>query len=290
VLDQGPDPKRFFDTFPRFGETSETGPWLDRLNARYAALVHSNRELLRDARVLDLASHDGRFTLAALKSGAAHVVGIEINRRLRDAALKNMETYDIPRDRYEFVLGDMIERIDEVEPFDVVFCFGILYHLTDHMVLLSKIAAREPRHLIIDTHVSRREGAVIELRNAFGESPPPPGSYIEGRPTRLALESMLSYFGWTFRYFDWTASGLAESGHVGDYRRGERVSLRVTCNETVVPAKQRERAVQLALDAGDDRSSRSIAITQIAPRFGMTPQALRFWVTRAERTGAYGYE
>ena len=288
MLDQDFDPERFFDAFPRFGETSETGPWLDRLNARYMALVDSNRELLRDARVLDLASHDGRFSLAAVKSGAARVVGIELDRRLRDAALENMETYGVPRDRYEFVLGGIIERIDEVEPFDVVFCFGILYHLTDHMVLLSKIAAREPRHLIIDTHVSQREGAVIELRNAFGESPPPPGSYIEGRPTRLALESMLSYFGWTFEYFDWTASGLADSEHVGDYRSGKRVSLRATCNETVVPAAERERAVQLALEAGDDRRSRSIAITQIAPQFGMTPQALRFWVTRAEHTGAYG--
>ena len=35
------DPKHFFDEFPRFVETSETGPWLDRLNARHEVLIHA---------------------------------------------------------------------------------------------------------------------------------------------------------------------------------------------------------------------------------------------------------
>ena len=37
------DPRHFFDEFPRFVETSETGPWLDRLNARYVALIDAQR-------------------------------------------------------------------------------------------------------------------------------------------------------------------------------------------------------------------------------------------------------
>ena len=49
---------RFFDEYPRFLETSRTGPGLDRLNARYTALIHENRELIDGATVLDLASHD----------------------------------------------------------------------------------------------------------------------------------------------------------------------------------------------------------------------------------------
>ena len=56
----------FFDAFPKFVETSQTGPWCERLNARYLALVHANRDIIRGATVLDLASHDGRFTFAAL--------------------------------------------------------------------------------------------------------------------------------------------------------------------------------------------------------------------------------
>lgn len=247
------DPNRSFDAFPRFIATSATGPWRDRLNARYDTLVHSNRELLQGARVLDLASHDGRFSFAALQNGASRVVGIELDPLLRREALENMERYGVPRATYDFVRGDIFDQIDHVEPFDVVFCFGILYHITDHMLLLSKIAAREPRYLIIDTHTSRLDGAVIEIRNAFGKSPPPRGSYIEGHPTKAALESMLSSFGWTFEYFDWSASGLAESEHAGDYKSGKRVSVLVRCNEEIVPAEERDHAVQLVLETDPDR-------------------------------------
>ena len=144
-----PDPNRFFDAFPRFIETSATGPWLDRLNARYLGLIHANRDLLDGARVLDLASHDGRFSFAALQNAAQHVTGIELDHLMRREASENMKVYGVREDRYDFVLGDIFDHIDRVEPFDVAFCFGILYHITDHMLLLSEIAARRaaaPHH------------------------------------------------------------------------------------------------------------------------------------------------
>lgn len=277
------DPTRFFDAFPRFVATSATGPWKERLNARYLALIHANRELLQGARVLDLASHDGRFSFAALQSGAARVVGIELDPLLRRTAVENMEHYGVPRDAYEFVRGDIFDQLDDVEPIDVVLCFGILYHLTDHMLLLSKIAALEPRYLIIDTHTSRLDGAVIEIRNAFGQSPPAPGSYIEGHPTKAALESMLSFFGWTFDYVDWSMFGVADAEHLDDYRSGKRVSVLVRCNDEIVPVEDRDRAVELVFAKDPDRRTQWLTITEIAPNFGMTPQALRFWVRRAER-------
>lgn len=276
------DAQRFFDAFPRFVETSATGPWLERLNARYVALVHEHRELLGGARVLDLASHDGRFSFAALQNGAARVVGIELDHLVREAALENMEHYGVPRGGYDFVQGDILDQLDEVEPFDVVFCFGILYHLTDHMLLLSKIAARQPRYVIIDTHVSLLDGAVIELYNAFGTTPPPPGSYIEGYPTTAALEAMLSYFGWEFEYFDWARSGLAASEHMDDYQSGRRVSVLVRCGQPV-SIEARDEAVRLVFEADPDRRTQRTAIGEIAPRFGLTTQSLRFWVRRAER-------
>lgn len=283
MAEQPFDPSFFFDAFPRFIETSATGPWRERLNSRYLGLIHANRELLRGARVLDLASHDGRFSFAALKNGASRVVGIELDPLVRRSAFENMELYGAPRGAYDFVSGDILDRIDDVEPFDVVLCFGILYHLTDHMLLFSKIALREPRHLIIDTHTSRLDGAVIELRNAFGQSPPPPGSYIEGYPTRAALDAMLSYFGWTFDYVDWSAYGQVDAEHLDDYRSGKRVSVVVRCSDVVIPAQERDRAVDLVFSRDPDRRTQWTTITEVAPTFGMTPQALRFWVRRAER-------
>jgi Protein of unknown function (DUF1698) len=286
MVDQGFDPCRFFDAFPRFVETSETGPWLERLNARYVALIHENRELIRGKRVLDLASHDGRFSFAALQNGASRVVGIEHKANLRDASYENMAHYEVPRDRYDFVLGDMFEHIDGVGPMDVVFCFGILYHINNHMLLLSKIAEVDPQYLIIDSRISQMEGSAIEVRSPLGASPPPLGSDIEGQPTRAALDAMLSYFGWTFEYFDWAGSTLTESKHLSDYRIGKRVSVVVQCFERATLGDVRDEAVRLVFERQQNRRTQWLTILEVAAQLELVPQALRVWVRRAEQRGS----
>lgn len=276
------DPNRFFDAYPSFLETSETGPWLERLNARQVALIHANRELIRGRRVLDLASHDGRFSFAALHHGAARVVGIEHSETLVDASYENLERYGVPRDRYDFVRGDMFDHIERVERCDLVFCFGILYHINDHMRLLSKIAATEPQHLIIDSRISQLEGSVIEVRSPLGASPPSWGSDLEGQPTRSALDAMLSYFGWTFDYFDWPGSGLTASKHLADYRVGKRVSVVVNCGAAAIPRDVRDRAVRMVFEQQQDRRTQWLTIMDVASSLDLIPQALRFWVREAE--------
>jgi hypothetical protein len=276
------DPTRFFEHFPRFVETSETGPWLDRLNARYLALIHANREILDGARVLDLASHDGRFSFAALQNGAAHVIGIEHEPHLVSKADENMEQHGVAPDRYEFVLGDMFDRIPEIERCDIVFCFGILYHINDHMRLLSTIAEFEPRTLIIDSNVSHIERAAIELRAPVAGNPPPVGAQLEGWPSKSGLDAMLSSFGWTFDYFDWAGSGLVDSARMDDYRVGRRASVVVTCNEPIDPDVRR-RAVEQVFERQQERRTQWFVIVEAAEQFGMSPQALAVWVRQAEQ-------
>jgi hypothetical protein len=280
---QALDPQQFFAAYPRFIDTSETGPWLDRLNARYLALIHSNRALIDGATVLDLASHDGRFSFAALKNGALHVVGIEHEPRLLSKAYENMEFYDVPRAQYDFVQGDIFDQIEAVDRCDVVFCFGILYHINNHMLLLSKIAATQPHVLIIDSHISQIEKAVIELRSGVGESPPPRGSHIEGHPSKAALEAMLTYFGWSVDYFDWRASGLVDVHPLEDYRTGRRITAVVTCSDQVYPPEVLQQAVESVFARQPECPSQWRAIKEVAPQYGMSPQWLRFWVDRIER-------
>ena len=177
-----PDPLHFFDSFPAFGETSRTGASLARINARYRVLIHENRDLFDGARVLDLASHDGRFSLAVLLTGAAEVVGIEHDRQLTDHAAEHMERHDIDPSRYRFERRDLFQSFLDLGRFDVVLCFGILYHVNDHLHLLSNIAEVEPKNVIIDSNVSKRDGAVIELQTPRGESPPPSGRADRGLP------------------------------------------------------------------------------------------------------------
>ena len=283
VTEREVDPLHFFGEFPRFVETSETGPWLHRLNARYAALIHANRELIRGARVLDLASHDGRFSFAALRAGATHVVGVEHDPRLAEKAEENLAFYGVPRASYEFIAGDMFDHIRSVDRCDVVFCFGILYHINDHMRLLTELAQLDPNAVIFDTNVSLASGAVIELRSPLAGSPPPKGSQLEGWPSRAALEAMWSSLGWAFEYFDWTASGMADHPKLGDYAGGRRVTAVVTSDSPDVAPDVRASAVREVLDRRRDIPTQWLTITNVASRYGVTPQTLHIWVRRAER-------
>jgi len=277
------EPIPFFDDVPRFVETSETGPWLHRLNARYTVLVDANRELISGARVLDLASHDGRFSFAALRAGAAHVVGIEHDPRLVAKAEENFAAYDVPRDAYEFVAGDMFERIRDTPPCDVVFCFGILYHVNDHLRLLTELADLDPHTIVLDSNVSQRDGAVIELRSPLAGSPPPKGSQLEGWPTRAALDAMAASLGWELAYFDWPGSGMADHPKLADYAAGRRISAVVTPLGHDVPAEVRARAVQAVQQRRRDVPTQWLTITNVAAEFEVTPQVLHRWVRRAER-------
>ena len=283
MTDRADDSRHFFDAYPRFVETSETGPWLDRLNARYFALIHENRARIEGARVLDLASHDGRFTFAALRAGAARVVGIEHDPRLVQAATEHLDHYGVARERYEFVAGDLFECIRTSEPCDVVFVFGILYHVNDHMRLLTELAELDARTMIFDTNVSTKPDAVIELRAPIAGSPPPPGSQLEGWPTRAALEAMWSSFGWTYEFFDWRGAGLADHPKLDDYAGGRRVTAVVTSDYADVPDATRAQAVDAVRTRQRDLPTQWFTITEVAQEYGMTPQALRTWVRKAER-------
>ena len=155
----------FFDAFPRFYETTQTHASAGRLNLRYEAIFTQNADVFKDARVLDIASHDGRWSLAALRSGAAEVVGIEARDDLAKAASENLAAY-APGTRYDFRTGDVFEVLAE-EKFevDVVLCLGFFYHTLRYNELMRRIRDLDPRYLIVDTAVlANQEQPTVKLR------------------------------------------------------------------------------------------------------------------------------
>jgi SAM-dependent methyltransferase len=274
----------FFDAFPRFVETSKTGRSIERLNARHRVLVERNRALFSGAAVLDLASHDGRFSFAALHAGAERVVGIEHDPELVKRAHENFEEYGIDSSRFRFECRDLYPPFDDLGRFDLVLCFGILYHINDHLTFLSNIAAVEPAHVLIDTHASRHDGAVIELRSPLGASPPPPGSGLEGRPSRGALDALTSTLGWEGRYVDWDIEARPDDGGIDDYLSGTRVSMVATCPDRI-DEDVRRQAVALVFAHQTEPRWQWMAVKGISEHFGISPQSLRMWVRKAEREG-----
>ncbi len=138
---------------PLFFTTSKTAISKNRLNWRAKALLENNITAIKNKRILDLASHDGRFSYAAVKLGATFVKGIEGRPYLVQYAIQNFQKYKIPSTLYSFEVGDIFKKLEEVTPgsFDTILCLGIFYHVLHHARLLELIERTQAQFLILDT-------------------------------------------------------------------------------------------------------------------------------------------
>ena len=190
-----------------------TGSSAHRLNARYRAIVEPNQHLLLGKRVLDIASHDGRWSFAALKTGAAHVTGIEGRKHLVANAGENLEHYQVPPNRYEFILGDVFQVMKQrTVQVDTALVLGFFYHTDRHVELASLLAATGASHIILDTNIlPARENAsgsaltkffsepTSSEANAIGAEP----NAIVGHPSRETIRLIFAQHGFTTMEFDW---------------------------------------------------------------------------------------
>lgn len=255
----------FFDDYPLFYETSETASSATRLNLRHQAMIEANRDILDGARVLDLASHDGRWSFAALKAGAAHVTGVEARRPLVENANKTFAEYGVPTDRYSFVQGDMFRVLAEQEfDVDVVMCLGFIYHTLRYGELFRGIMDAKPRHCIIDTKVILGDEPLVRLNvnrtgvqsNAAKDQLTHNRRAIAGWPSVPALKLMLEVYDIDVEeQYDWPK--LLE-GHppdtlraAGDYHTGNRVTLRCSTRRPEAPVDEAARSDAAAAAAGE---------------------------------------
>lgn len=229
---------RFFDDYPHFYDTSETSPQPWRLNLRYEAIFREHADLFAGARVLDIASHDGRWSFAALRTGAAHVVGVEARPELVEAATANLTSYDAAPESFDFLTGDVFTVLaqEQVEV-DVALCLGFFYHTLRYNELWTRLRGTGARHILIDTLIEpHAEGPVIRLAHEpvsrQGNAVPDDFSFgdqvMTGRPTLPALRLMGRMYGYSLvGTSDWAAllRDNPEADGIGDYRQGRRVTV-----------------------------------------------------------------
>jgi hypothetical protein len=230
----------FFEQFPRFYVTSSTAPTTARLNLRYEAIFGENRDVFEGASVLDLASHDGRWSLAALATGARSVTGIEARPELVKAATENLGAYGYGPDRVRFVAGDVHEVLSTQDvAADVVLCLGFMYHTLRYNELLHGIRRTKARYLIIDTFSPYMMGPVpnvnviTELADEEGKAATDTytrgPSVLVGRPNLAAIRTMLAAYGYRAeRLSDWAGLLRDNPGtdNCGDYANGKRITVR----------------------------------------------------------------
>jgi protein-L-isoaspartate O-methyltransferase len=226
----------FFDEYPRFLETSRTVGHLNRLNKRHHAIFASVPSLFQGRRVLDIASHDGRWSFAALKAGAAHVFGIEPREHLVRNARETLAAYGCDRSSFRFEQGDVFEVLSKSEEkFDAVLCLGFFYHTYRHPELMALIKRCAPQVLVMDTAVHNEEGMLCRVKrdkselewDAAHDASTYKGETYAAFPTPALLKDMLTHFDFNYQEVDWRAVINLDGNTtwVDDYEVGRRVTM-----------------------------------------------------------------
>lgn len=140
-----------------FLQTSKIVPHPHRLNWRCEILLTRNREAIEGKKILDLASHDGRFSYACLELGASHVTGVEGRHHLVESANENLTGLGYSPERFCFIQGDVFDYLHGVKPgeFDTILCFGFFYHTVRQNELLGEIKRIQATHFVLDSHIAR---------------------------------------------------------------------------------------------------------------------------------------
>jgi Methyltransferase domain len=233
---QGQPPMDFFDRHDRFFQTSIVGTRLPngnrspRLSYRYQAIIERNRALFPKARVLDLASHDGRWSLAALDAGATYVAGIEGRHAYVAAACENFTAYNVASNRYSFVQGDVPSSMSTLESgsFDLILCLGIFYHTIRHYDFFEQFYRLNARHVILDTEITpandplvlfryenHQDNGTLQLTKGMTRS-------IVGIPSHAMIAMLAEHFQFAWKMVDWNSFGITRWDGIDDYQSDRR--------------------------------------------------------------------
>ncbi len=220
VLDHATAGAHFFDRCGRMIrhlhkslESSADFVDLTRLRHRYDAIVGQNRDLFRNARVLDIMSAHGFWTLAALDAGAAHVVSVETWPETIRAVDKAFRKYGIWPESYQFINSEISSALEtfNLEQFDMILCDGTYFERCRFLEFFDELSRLRPKHVILDTDIALGQGPLAHFSVAAGRS-----RAIKATPNRELIAFLCeSEFRW--RLIDWKVMGITDWTGIQDY-------------------------------------------------------------------------
>ena len=224
----------FFDHYPRFFGTSQTGASRERLHYRHDLIIEQNKPLLEGRRVVDVASHDGRWSFAALRdANATHAVAIEARPYLVQSAAETFAQYGVAPDTFRLICGDAHAELWKLarsgEKFDTALLLGFLYHTARHYDLICAFAELGCTAVIIDTAVLFKvDEAVVRLHMEADNDESRlvasnGGSDLAGTPSLSAVHLLLSAAGYKPKTL--AARHPAHPKECSDYHVGRRFTV-----------------------------------------------------------------
>jgi 2-polyprenyl-3-methyl-5-hydroxy-6-metoxy-1,4-benzoquinol methylase len=135
-------------------ETTPKDVQRDRIGYRSHLLSGTAAAILGDdlgqSSILDLACNSGFFSLDMAHRGAGSVTGVELRERHHDQSKFLAEVYGL--DGIEFINQDVYDY-DTDRTFDVVFNFGLMYHLTQPLEVAEKTYRLCDRFAVFDSMI-----------------------------------------------------------------------------------------------------------------------------------------
>jgi LPS sulfotransferase NodH len=198
------------------GAASATG-FLDliSLRRRYDVIVARNRDLFQNARVLDIMSSYGFWSLAAFDAGATHVVGVDSSPASVEAAEKTFNEYGVSPGSYQFVNSEIFAALQTFDPeaFDLILCQGYFEHC-DPREFFQHLARLRPKHVILDTGIDRGEGPIARFSLGMG--------HVLGTPNHPLIMFLCDAFDFRWRLLDWRTMGITDWTGIHEYGRDQR--------------------------------------------------------------------
>jgi tRNA (mo5U34)-methyltransferase len=198
--------------------------WVNRHEQRkryfFDAVVRLVGGSLAGKRVLDLGCNAGFWSLCAIESGCDFVLGVDGRQMHIDQANFVFETKGVDPDRYRFMAANIFESdFSDAGDFDIVFCLGLLYHVSKPVELMELIARRNTDLLIIDTYLSIAPGSYFEIRRESLDEPRSAVDYpLIFHPTRQAVCDLAGQFGYSVvvlkpNFTSYEGSEVYRNGH-----------------------------------------------------------------------------
>lgn len=127
------------------------------LNGRVDTLLARHADVIQDCQVLDLASHMGTLSYAALQLGARQVHGVDTEEAMIRKGENLFNQMEVRPDTYRFEVKDVFEFLEACEPdsFDTVLCFGLLYYVMEPFRLLKLMERVARKCILLDTFTAR---------------------------------------------------------------------------------------------------------------------------------------